>query len=76
MPSICFELREEFVELNQLLKLVGACNSGGEGKQLVAQGLVTLNGELETRRTCKVRSGDVVRYGDIVVEVNGPSGTA
>jgi ribosome-associated protein len=69
MPSKTFELNGDHVELNQLLKLVGACNSGGEGKQRVAEGLVTVDGQVELRKTCKVRAGQVVRYKDIEVHV-------
>ncbi|MBL7938692.1 MAG: RNA-binding S4 domain-containing protein [Flavobacteriales bacterium] len=72
MPSasIDFELRGEFIELNQLLKLAGLCNSGGEGKMLVAQGLVKVDGAVELRKTCKVRAGQVVSYRDAVVKVS------
>lgn len=74
MPStpIEFELRGEFVELNQLLKLAGLCNSGGEGKMLVAQGLVKVDGAVELRKTCKVRAGQVVTCGDVVIRVVAP----
>ncbi|MBK8340305.1 MAG: RNA-binding S4 domain-containing protein [Flavobacteriales bacterium] len=60
MATTEFELRGDHIELNQLLKLVGACNSGGEGKQLVAQGLVSVDGAVELRKTCKIRAGQVV----------------
>lgn len=71
MPStpIDFELRGEFVELNQLLKLVGLCSSGGEGKMLVAHGLVKVDGAVELRKTCKVRAGQVVTYKASVIRV-------
>lgn len=52
-----FELRDEHVELNQLLKLVGLCSSGGAGKRLVAQGRVQVDGVVELRKTFKVRAG-------------------
>ena len=60
MAQIPFVMLGEYVELNQLLKLVGACNSGGEGKMLVAQGLVRVDGQVELRKTCKIRVGQVV----------------
>ena len=73
MPStpIDFELRGEFVELNQLLKIAGCCNSGGEGKMLVAQGHVKVDGAVELRKTCKIRPGQVVYYRDAVIRVVG-----
>lgn len=69
MPHLTFELDREFVELNQLLKLVGLCDSGGAGKALVADGLVTVDGQLERRKTCKIRAGQRVQFGDAVIEV-------
>ena len=49
------------IELNQFLKLSKAVSTGGEGKALIQQGAVRVNGEVETRRGRKLRSGDVVR---------------
>ena len=70
MQIIDFELDgREFVELNQLLKLAGLCDSGGAGKQLVAAGAVRVDGVLETRKTAKIRDGQRVRVGDVEVRV-------
>jgi ribosome-associated protein len=55
-----FRLNGEYVELCNLLKLTGIATSGGEGKALVAQGVVTVDGQLETRKTAKIRAGQVV----------------
>ena len=66
---IDFELEGEFVELNQLLKLAGLCDSGGAGKQLVASGAVRVDGEVELRKTRKVRAGERVQVGDAQIEV-------
>lgn len=64
-----FMLNSEFVELNQLLKLVGVCDSGGAGKILVASGAVSVDGQVELRKTCKVRAGQVVTLGDVRISV-------
>lgn len=64
-----FMLNGEFVELNQLLKLVGVCDSGGAGKMLVASGAVSVDGKIELRKTCKVRAGQVVTLGDVRISV-------
>lgn len=64
-----FELQGEFIELNQLLKLAGLCSSGGEGKHLVAAGLVEVDGQVELRKTCKVREGQRVRFDGHEIEV-------
>lgn len=60
MPTVDFTLSSEFIEVNQLLKLIGVCDSGGAGKALVADGLVSVDGALETRKTAKIRAGQVV----------------
>ena len=69
MQAITFELDREFVELNQLLKLSGLCDSGGAGKMLVASGAVSVDGVVELRKTCKIRDGQVVRVGDAEIRV-------
>ncbi|MGE8603835.1 RNA-binding S4 domain-containing protein [Bordetella trematum] len=65
MSLIEFTLAEgsAFIEINQLLKATGVCDSGGAGKALVAQGLVRVGGELETRKTAKIRAGQIVSCG-------------
>lgn len=69
MQRIEFPLEGEYVELNQLLKLAGLCDSGGAGKQIVASGAVTVDGDVELRKTCKIRAGQVVRVADIEIHV-------
>ena len=70
MQQIEFQLRGEYVELNQLLKLVGVCDSGGAGKVLVAEGEVSVDGKVELRKTCKIRAGSIVTLGDVRITVN------
>lgn len=72
MQQIEFALEHDFVELNQLLKLVGLCDSGGAGKVLVASGDVSVDGMQELRKTAKIRAGQRVRIGDVEIEVVGP----
>ncbi|GAB1595324.1 RNA-binding S4 domain-containing protein [Lysobacter claricitrinus] len=67
--TIDFALEGEFVELNQLLKLVGLCDSGGAGKQVVASGAVNVDGAVELRKTAKIRAGQVVRVGHVEIRV-------
>ena len=69
MPRIHFELDRDHIELNQLLKLTGVCDSGGAGKHLVASGAVRVDGVVELRKTCKIRDGQVVETGDAVIDV-------
>jgi ribosome-associated protein len=69
MQKLEFELNDEYVELNQLLKLVGICDSGGAGKVLVASGAVKVDGTTELRKTCKIRAGQLVTLGDVQIAV-------
>lgn len=69
MPSIDFVLDRDHVELNQLLKLAGLCDSGGAGKALVASGAVRVDGSVELRKTCKLRGGQRVSVGDAEIRV-------
>lgn len=59
-----FNLRsgDEFIRLGQLLKAVGAVDSGVEAKEAIQEGDVSVNGEKETRRGRKLYAGDVVSY--------------
>ncbi|HEV8693167.1 MAG TPA: RNA-binding S4 domain-containing protein [Lysobacter sp.] len=69
MQQLEFELDRDFVELNQLLKLIGLCDSGGAGKQLVASGVVRVDGAVELRKTCKIHAGQVVALDDVEIHV-------
>jgi ribosome-associated protein len=71
MADISFEIEpgREFVELNQLLKLAGLCDSGGAGKHLVAEGLVRVDGQVELRKTAKIRAGQSVQLGADTIRV-------
>lgn len=71
MQTIDFELdaRHAHVELNQLLKLAGLCDSGGAGKAIVASGQVFVDGRQELRKTCKILPGQRVVLGDVEIHV-------
>ena len=71
MQQIEFQLKGGHVELNQLLKLAGVCDSGGAGKALVAEGVVSVDGKVELRKTAKIRAGQVVTLGDVRIQVIG-----
>jgi ribosome-associated protein len=70
MQQLTFNLDGEYVELNQLLKLVGICDSGGAGKAIVASGEVSVDGKLELRKTAKIRAGQEVTLGDVRIRVS------
>ena len=60
LETTTFELKGEFNALCDLLKTTGIANSGGQGKAFVADGIVRVNGEIELRKTAKIRKGQVV----------------
>ncbi len=53
----------EPVELYKLLKFESLVSSGGEAKHVISEGLVLVNGQVETRKRKKIVSGDVVEFG-------------
>lgn len=57
-----FEIQTEYIELCKLLKAANVVMSGGEGKEVVALGLVSVDGQLETRKRCKIRPGQLVKF--------------
>ena len=60
MPRLEFTLTGDYVELHNLLKLMGLADSGGSAKARVAEGEVKVNGKIELRKTCKIRAGQTV----------------
>lgn len=52
----------EYIQLNQLLKMLGWADTGGEANQMIAEGHVMVNGQPETQKRKKLRGGDVVEY--------------
>ena len=64
------KLREEFINLGQALKAAGLVESGVEAKEVIQDGLVKVNGEVDTRRGKKLYDGDIVSFDgtDIKIE--------
>ncbi|OVZ64233.1 RNA-binding protein [Pigmentiphaga sp. NML080357] len=69
MRSITFTLTGDHVPLCDLLKLTGLADSGGAGKALVASGVVRVDGQVELRKTCKIRAGQIVEFEDTRIVV-------
>jgi ribosome-associated protein len=69
--KIISELKEEFVELYKILKFEGLADSGGMAKQLIADGQVIVNGEVETRKRKKIIPGDRIEFSGQSIEVLG-----
>jgi ribosome-associated protein len=62
-PSVKeIEITKEPVELFKILKFEGIVSSGGEAKAVIDEGLVLLNGAIETRKRKKVVEGDIIEF--------------
>ncbi|MCA1797592.1 MAG: RNA-binding S4 domain-containing protein [Desulfuromonadaceae bacterium] len=74
MSHIDFELEgSPHIELHQLLKVTGMCGSGGMAKNLIGAGEVLVDGQVETRKRCKILPGQQVSFGGTTVSVGGSS---
>jgi ribosome-associated protein len=62
VETIRIQLKGEHIRLCDLLKLAGIADSGARGKHLVAEGGVTVDGQPESRKTAKIRAGQIVEY--------------
>ena len=69
MSQISFVLITEFIELYKLLKATGLCESGGAAKHAIAQSEVKVDGQVETRKACKIRKGQQVEFGGETIVV-------
>jgi len=67
--TIIAELESEFVELYKILKFEGLADSGGNAKQAIAEGRVSVNGEIETRKRKKIKAGDQIDFIDHHIDV-------
>ena len=70
VETIQIQLKGEYVRLCDLLKLAGIADSGGRGKQMVAEGKVTVDGQPESRKTAKIRAGQRVECRGVTVVVS------
>ena len=71
METIKLNLREndEFIKLGQAMKKAGLEESGVDAKIDIQEGLVKVNGEVETRRGRKLYSGDTIEYEGVQVQI-------
>lgn len=66
-----FKLEDvDFIPLCDLLKRVGVCRSGGEAKGVIADGIVLVDGEVELRKRCKIRKGQLVQIEDEKIAIS------
>ena len=64
-----YELKDEYIELFKLLKVLDLVDSGAQAKILIADGYVRRNSEIETRKRAKIVRGDIIEVADVTIEV-------
>ena len=65
-----YELKDDYIELYKLLKVLDLVDTGGEAKLIISEGHVLRNGLLETRKRAKIESGETIEIADVIIEVN------
>lgn len=64
-----YELKDDYIELFKLLKVLDLVDSGAEAKMIIADGYVYRNGEAETRKRAKIVSGDMIEVAELTIKV-------
>lgn len=67
--AIRFAIRGEYIQLDQLLKATGLTDSGGNAHAAISNGLVSVDGVIETRKRAKLRPGQRVVYLEASIEL-------
>ena len=78
--NITLAVRGEFIQLDQLLKATGLCDSGGAAHAAIAEGRVRVDGTVDTRKRSKLRPGQTVSFGGaevnlVAAQAQGPAAT-
>ena len=73
MRLIDLQLHGEHIALDALLKACGLASSGGGAKAMIVAGKVQVDGQVELRKTCKVRAGQAVGLHGVRIRVRAPS---
>ena len=69
MEAVVYLEDKEYIALCDLMKIAGLADSGGQAKMLIAAGNVLRNGEVETRKTAKIRGGEVIEFDGARLEI-------
>ena len=69
MNKLDFTLKEEYIELNKLLKILCLVESGGQANQLIIQGKVLYNGEIDLRKRLKLKKGDEIIFLETLIKI-------
>ena len=71
MRTLAFPIRGEFITLDRLLKATGLADSGGQARMMIVGGLVEVDGAPESRKTAKIRPGQVVSLPEVRIVIEG-----
>lgn len=63
------EITREPVELYKILKFEGMVGTGGEAKMVISDGLVRVNGKIETRKRKKIVAGDTIEFDQDTIRI-------
>ena len=64
-----FELKDDYIELYKLIKVMDLVDSGGHAKMLIEEGLVKRNGEVELRKRAKILAGETIEVDSDIIKV-------
>ena len=67
--TMTFAVRGEYIQLDQLLKATGLCESGGAAHAAIAEGLVMVDAQVDTRKRAKLHPGQTVTFAGETVEL-------
>ena len=69
MQELEFKLNTEYIELNKLLKILSLVESGGQANNLITEGHVRYNGEVDTRKRLKLHKGDYIEFAEMLIKI-------
>lgn len=69
METITIKINTEFIKLDQLLKFAGIAETGGHAKEIVAEGVCVVNGDVCTQRGKKIYPGDTLEIDEYLIEI-------
>jgi len=64
-----FELKDDYIELYKLIKVMDLVDSGGHAKMLIEEGLVKRNGKVELRKRAKILAGETIEIDSDIIKV-------
>lgn len=64
-----FELKDDYIELYKLIKVMDLVDSGGHAKMLIEEGLVKRNGKVELRKRAKILAGETIEIESDIIKI-------